>query len=378
MIGEIRDYETAQIAIQASLTGHLVLATVHTNDAPSTVTRMIDMGVEPFLLSSSLIGVLAQRLVRKLCLALQARSTRAAAGTRSAAPQCAMTGYKGRTGVYELMVVDDEIRALIHGRAAEAQIFAAAEAAGLRSMREDGERLVAEGITSRRRSRCASRATECAARLPCLMPAYKFEALDAAGKAHERPARRRQRARRALAAARAGAGAAGGHAGRLGRHRRRAACSFTRRVFNATGLAVWTRQLAGLVGSGLPLERALTALADEAEDTRQRELVAHLRSEVNAGSPFARALASAPREFDDVYRGVVAAGEQSGALGIVLERLADDLEARQELKGQADRRDALSGDRLGDRGRHRHLPRHLRRAAGGDRCSPAPSARCRC
>ena len=69
MIGEIRDYETAQIAIQASLTGHLVLATVHTNDAPSTVTRMIDMGVEPFLLSSSLIGVLAQRLVRKLCLA---------------------------------------------------------------------------------------------------------------------------------------------------------------------------------------------------------------------------------------------------------------------------------------------------------------------
>ena len=70
MIGEIRDYETAQIAIQASLTGHLVLATVHTNDAPSTVTRLIDMGVEPFLLSSSLIGVLAQRLVRKLCVAL--------------------------------------------------------------------------------------------------------------------------------------------------------------------------------------------------------------------------------------------------------------------------------------------------------------------
>ena len=76
MIGEIRDYETAQIAIQASLTGHLVLATVHTNDAPSTVTRLIDMGVEPFLLSSSLIGVLAQRLVRKLCLALPQAPTR--------------------------------------------------------------------------------------------------------------------------------------------------------------------------------------------------------------------------------------------------------------------------------------------------------------
>ncbi len=99
-------------------------------------------------------------------------------------------------------------------------------------------------------------------------------------------------------------------------------------------MAVWTRQLAGLVGSGLPLERALTALSDEAEDAPQRELVAHLRSEVNAGSPFARALASAEREFDDVYRGVVAAGEQSGALGQVLERLADDLEERQALKAK--------------------------------------------
>ena len=85
---------------------------------------------------------------------------------------------------------------------------------------------------------------------------------------------------------------------------------------------------------GLPLERALTALADEAEDERQRELVAHLRSEVNAGQPFARALAGAPREFDDIYRAVVAAGEQSGALGRVLEQLADDLEAQQALKAR--------------------------------------------
>ena len=124
MIGEIRDYETAQIAIQASLTGHLVLATVHTNDAPSTVTRMIDMGVEPFLLSSSLIGVLAQRLVRKLCLACRQVDARGHWHPVGCA-QCAMTGYKGRTGVYELMDVDDQIRALIHGRAAESEIAAA-------------------------------------------------------------------------------------------------------------------------------------------------------------------------------------------------------------------------------------------------------------
>jgi general secretion pathway protein E len=147
MIGEIRDYETAQIAIQASLTGHLVLATVHTNDAPSSVTRLIDMGVEPYLLSSSLLGVLAQRLVRKLCVACKKQDARGRWHPVGCA-QCSMTGYRGRTGVYELMTVDDKVAALIHSRAAESQLFVAAEAAGLRAMREDGERLVTEGVTS--------------------------------------------------------------------------------------------------------------------------------------------------------------------------------------------------------------------------------------
>jgi general secretion pathway protein E len=147
MIGEIRDVETAQIAIQASLTGHLVLATVHTNDAPSSVTRLIDMGVEPYLLSSSLLGVLAQRLVRKLCLHCRRRDT-AGRWHPVGCEQCGHTGYKGRTGVYELMGVDDKMRSLIHARAAESQIFVAAEAAGMRPMREDGQRLVDEGITS--------------------------------------------------------------------------------------------------------------------------------------------------------------------------------------------------------------------------------------
>jgi general secretion pathway protein E len=147
MIGEIRDFETAQIAIQASLTGHLVLATLHTNDAPSAVTRLTDMGVEPFLLSSSLLGVLAQRLVRKLCPHCKRPDDRGRYHPVGC-PECGMSGYKGRTGVYELMIADDKVRALIHGRAAESQLFVAAEAAGLRSMREDGERLVQEGVTS--------------------------------------------------------------------------------------------------------------------------------------------------------------------------------------------------------------------------------------
>ena len=147
MIGEIRDHETAQIAVQASLTGHLVLATLHTNDAPSAVTRLTDMGIEPFLLSSSLLGVLAQRLVRKLCPECR-RKDEHGKYHPVGCEACAHTGYKGRTGVYELMVANDQVRSLIHQQAPESVLLAAAQAAGLRSMREDGARLVAAGITS--------------------------------------------------------------------------------------------------------------------------------------------------------------------------------------------------------------------------------------
>jgi general secretion pathway protein E len=147
MIGEIRDHETAQIAVQASLTGHLVLATLHTNDAPSAVTRLVDMGIEPFLLSSSLLGVLAQRLVRKLCPACKTLRDDGR-WHPVGCPACAMTGYKGRTGVYELMTVDAAAQSLIHEQASEAQLLAAARAGGLRAMREDGQRLIADGTTS--------------------------------------------------------------------------------------------------------------------------------------------------------------------------------------------------------------------------------------
>ena len=165
------------------------------------------------------------------------------------------------------------------------------------------------------------------------MPAYKFEALDAAGRAktglldadNAKAARAQLRAQALVPLDVVPVAQAANDS---------MASRFGRRVFSSTELSVWTRQMAGLVGAGLPLERALTALVDESESPRQRELVAHLRSEVNAGSPFARALTSAPREFDDVYRAVVAAGEQSGALGTVLEKLADDLEERQSLKGK--------------------------------------------
>jgi len=146
MIGEIRDLETAQIAVQASLTGHLVLATLHTNDAAAAVTRLLDMGIEPFLLSSSLIGVLAQRLVRKLCPVC--RKEEGGKWHAVGCDKCGHTGYQGRVGVYELLQTDDTIRAQIHDRASEARIRASALSSGMKTMREDGERWLREGVTT--------------------------------------------------------------------------------------------------------------------------------------------------------------------------------------------------------------------------------------
>ena len=147
MIGEIRDLETAQIAVQASLTGHLVLATLHTNDAAAAVTRLLDMGIEPFLLSSSLLGVVAQRLVRKLCP--HCRRHDGQFWHEAGCEKCAHTGYQGRVGIYELLLTTDQIRAQIHDRASEADIRAAALRDGMRTMREDGERWLADGTTTR-------------------------------------------------------------------------------------------------------------------------------------------------------------------------------------------------------------------------------------
>lgn len=149
MIGEIRDLETAQIAVQASLTGHLVLATLHTNDAVSAVTRLTDMGVEPFLLASSMLGVLAQRLVRRLCQHCRTPDDRVSGHWRPVGCAiCNHTGYSGRTGIHELFVIDDDLRALIHQGAGEQALRAAARQSGMASMREDGERWIDSGATA--------------------------------------------------------------------------------------------------------------------------------------------------------------------------------------------------------------------------------------
>ena len=164
MIGEIRDLETAQIAVQASLTGHLVLATLHTNDAVSAVTRLADMGVEPYLLASSVLGVLAQRLVR--CLCSDCRTAEPPTKGEAAIVEglglpplpllykpvgcsaCRDTGYRGRTGIYELAVVDASLRRLVHDRAPEASLRAACAAQGMTTLASDGARWLVGGTTS--------------------------------------------------------------------------------------------------------------------------------------------------------------------------------------------------------------------------------------
>lgn len=165
MIGEIRDLETASIAINASLTGHLVFSTLHTNDAPSAVARLVDIGVQPFLVASSVRAIMAQRLVRRLCANCKApgelretelRALRIEPGqVRDAqvmkpvgCDQCRKTGYKGRMGIFEIFLIDDEVRHMINKRSSTLLLRQRARELGMRTLREDGVRKVLAGLTS--------------------------------------------------------------------------------------------------------------------------------------------------------------------------------------------------------------------------------------
>jgi type IV pilus assembly protein PilB len=165
MVGEMRDLETAQISIQASLTGHLVLSTLHTNDSPGAVTRLIDMGVEPFLISSTLMAVLGQRLVRTVCKNCRTpfEPTEAQLGMLNLSPHdlgekvfyygrgcsnCNDTGYKGRKGIFELLVINDAVRSLINERAPTVVVRQKAIELGMVTLREDGLRSIFDGDTT--------------------------------------------------------------------------------------------------------------------------------------------------------------------------------------------------------------------------------------
>ncbi len=165
LIGEIRDLETAEIAINASLTGHLCFSTLHTNDAPSAITRLIDIGVKPFLVASSCRALMAQRLVRKVCRNCAEPATASDREKRllqitdadlegatlmkgRGCAECSMTGYKGRMGIFEIFVIDDEVRKMIYDKVSSVQIREYARAHGMRTLREDGLRKAYAGMTT--------------------------------------------------------------------------------------------------------------------------------------------------------------------------------------------------------------------------------------
>jgi general secretion pathway protein E len=166
MVGEIRDSETAAISIQAALTGHLVFSTLHTNDSCAAITRLLDMGIEPFLVSSSVIAVMAQRLVRKVCpdcreqyrppmeelrqlgVTLDMLEENPVYRTGPGCERCKQTGYRGRLGIHELLIVDDEVRNLIMRSADSSEIRRAAAAKGMTTLREDGADKIMQGITT--------------------------------------------------------------------------------------------------------------------------------------------------------------------------------------------------------------------------------------
>ena len=161
MVGEIRDLETAEVAVHSALTGHLVLSTLHTNDAPSALTRLIDMGIEPFLIPSSVIGVLAQRLVRALCKECKEAvkptpEMLAQIGTKQAATiynskgcaACKEIGFKGRTGIFEFLTMNDELKELVLAKSPASALKAAAERSGMKNLRKDGMDKVLKGVTT--------------------------------------------------------------------------------------------------------------------------------------------------------------------------------------------------------------------------------------
>ena len=344
MIGEIRDLETAQIAVQASLTGHLVLATLHTNDATSAVTRLADMGVEPYLLASSLLGVLAQRLVRTLCPACRVAHPPSAAGAeaacrrwacrrrsrcgpRRAATRATTRAIAAAPASTNCSTVDDAIRRNIHDGAGELALRDAAARAGMRSLRADGARLDRRRFARRSPNCCASRATPDARPIADdarVSLGGRRRARAASGRACSKP---RARAPRATSCARTdsrrppstppaarGDGLGGSAPARAAGRADHAPARDARAIGHAARPGARRGRRAG-------------GRCPRREDRRRR-----CARTSPPGEALPAALARFPRTFSPLYRGLVGAGAETGRLADVLARLADYLEAREALR----------------------------------------------
>lgn len=320
MIGEIRDGETAQIAVQASLTGHLVMSTLHTNSAAGAITRLRDMGLESFLIGSSLLGVIAQRLVRRLCTHCRTTSPldaneKALFSFMDAPPEaiyravgcehCRQSGYQGRAGIHEFLVVDSAMRRAIHEdkdeMSLETQLFKQAY-----SLRENRLLKVIGGVTSLEE---VMRVT--AERGGCIMAFYAWTATDAAGKTQrgtlqaegQKQVRQwlREQKLMPVSITETRETAAGGKAK-------------TGVKLSTPVLSMFTRQLSTLVNAALPLESALKAISKQTEDKKLAAMVVEIREKVVEGHTLFDAFSQFPRTFDKLYCTLVMAGEKTGHL----------------------------------------------------------------
>ena len=305
MLGEMRDLETSQIAIQASLTGHLVLSTLHTNDAPGAVTRLIDMGVEPFLISSTLMAVLGQRLVRTICKKCRTpfEPTESQLSLLNLSPHdvgdkvfyygrgcanCNDTGYKGRRGIFELLVASEPIRALINDRAPTVVIR---------------QKAVELGKETKGTVEAASQ-TEAAGRIK-EMHFFPTKVVEDKGSP-------------APGAARKSAAKSAGKGG--------VSLNFQIKIPGLSGrvkskvLTTFTRQLATLVQAGLPLLRGLRVLQKQEKNGNLKSILGDLATAIEGGSTFSEALAQHPKVFNRLFVNMVKAGEIGGVLEVVLRR----------------------------------------------------------
>ena len=329
MVGEMRDSETAKISIQASLTGHLVLTTLHTNTAASAITRLIDMGVEPFLIGSSLLCIIAQRLLRILCLhckrsifvdgEMMTRTPRYQAigikdGNTIFEPvgceRCAGTGYRGRRAVFEVLEVNKTIRHLITTQETDAEIERVARMGGMTTMIEDGLRLCLDGVTSV--DEVFRRQHE-----PIVMPLFQYKALDADNRfvSGEIEAANSGEAMTLL-----------DERGLAVLETTQRNTSYTRKSFATKRLSprditTFISELALVLRSGVPLTEALSLL-EQGLPRRLGAIVCRVRVDILSGSSLMQALQRHPEAFPDDLVAMVRVAETGGCLDAVLEEVA--------------------------------------------------------
>ena len=296
MVGEIRDKETAEIAIQASLTGHLVLSTIHTNDTLGAITRLIDMGVEPYLLASSLRTIISQRLVRKLSSDGET--------------------YSGRQGIFEILDIDQNVKELINDDFSEKKVRDIIDPQH-DFLEESGQKLIQDGVTTLEEVRRVLMEAWCLHLITLSSDGKKIKGSLIADDINL--ASQELKSRSLIPIDLKERKASGSF------------LSFLSHKIKSSDLALITRQMSTLINAGIPVDRALDSVAEQLSDKSSANKLKEISMRVKEGYKFSEALKEFPESFDSLYVSLIEAGESSGELGNVMEETADYLEKRATL-----------------------------------------------